>query len=110
MSHSSILSQLAPFCALLLACFLFSPVTAFGAGNIGEDSSLHHYQWRHGDISDVLLLLPVSFAEKYAFTKLEKLQVYFGNWLRDYSQVVDILPLVRVPEPLLRAIVCISPV
>ena len=38
-------------------------------------------------------------------TKLELNQVYFGNWLRDYSQLIDIRPLSVLPEPLLRAIV-----
>ena len=33
--------------------------------------------------------------------------VYLGNWLRDYSQVIDVNALKKVREPLLRAVVSI---
>lgn len=56
----------------------------------------------------MLLALPSGFreGENYGFTELERLQVYFGNWLRDYSQIIDIKLLsMGIPESLLRAVV-----
>ena len=48
--------------------------------------------FRHGDIEDTLLGLLTSYAygKGAKFTKLDVKRVYFGNWLRDYSQAVDV--------------------
>jgi hypothetical protein len=86
---------------------LVSPAHAFGAGNIPSASGLDGYNWRHGDIIDLLLMLPISFDTGKRFTNLDVYRVYFGNWLRDYSQLLDAGTLGAVPEPLLRAIVSV---
>jgi hypothetical protein len=40
--------------------------------------------------SDTLLTLLISRASGRKFSKLDVKRVYFGNWLRDYSQAVDV--------------------
>ena len=78
--------------ALLLAIFLHvRPTHAFGAGNIGSTSAIEGQNWRHGDIEDTLLTLMLArSAGGKKFSKLDVKRVYFGNWLRDYSQAVDV--------------------
>ena len=94
----------------VLILFLASPVAAFGAGNIGKCrlkycqkkslsspwlihvpasiARIEGQNWRHGDIEDTLLNLLMSRAAGGRnFGKLDVKRVYFGNWLRDYSQV-----------------------
>lgn len=96
------------FLLLFLAIVLLaSPAHAFGAGNIPTASGLDGYNWRHGDIADLLLALPVSFVSRQRFTTFDASCVYFGNWLRDYSQLLDVGTLGAVPEPLLRAIISV---
>ncbi|KAG8671996.1 hypothetical protein FPOAC2_05361 [Fusarium poae] len=91
-----------------LVCLLFaSRVSAFGAGEVAGTSSFNGYVWRHGDIAEALRYLPASFVTHYRFTALERRQIYFGNWLRDFSQIIDTTGLETVPEPVLRAIVSI---
>lgn len=47
--------------------------------------------WRHGDIEDTLLNILMSRAAGgKKFSKMDVKRVYFGNWLRDYSQAVDV--------------------
>lgn len=77
---------------LLLTIILFaSPTLAFGAGNIAGTSKIEGENWRHGDIEDVLLtLMTARAAGGRKFSKLDVKRVYFGNWLRDYSQAVDV--------------------
>ncbi|KAJ5659080.1 Heterokaryon incompatibility Het-C [Penicillium longicatenatum] len=63
----------------------------FGAGNIASLSSIEGQNWRHGDIEDALLnLFLARGAGGQKFSKLDVKRVYFGNWLRDYSQAVDV--------------------
>lgn len=70
---------------------LAQPTNAFGAGNIAGTSKIEGQNWRHGDIEDVLLTLLTSRAMGgKKFSKLDVKRVYFGNWLRDYSQAVDV--------------------
>ena len=90
-------------------CLSFvSPVTAFGAGTIPPFSDLFGYNGRHGDIATLLLFLPIAAAgASLNAKKLTMQRVYFGNWLRDYSQVMDTTLLSAVPEEVLRAIVSI---
>ena len=94
---------------LLFACFcLFaSPAFAFGAGEVPDSSPWDGYVWRHGDIEKILTILPVSYASNYAFTKMQARQVYFGNWLRDYSQLLDIKCLKMAHESVLRGIISV---
>ena len=92
---------------VLLAAVLHSAhVAAFGAGNIGQHvatnprspltgtasiSAVEGQNWRHGDIEDTLLhLLLAQVAGGRQFSKLDVRRVYFGNWLRDYSQAIDV--------------------
>ncbi|KAL4814546.1 heterokaryon incompatibility protein Het-C-domain-containing protein [Aspergillus spinulosporus] len=64
---------------------------AFGAGNIASISKIEGQNWRHGDIEDALLgLFLARAAGGRKFSKLDVQRVYFGNWLRDYSQAVDV--------------------
>lgn len=94
---------------LVLACLcLFtSPALAFGAGEVSDSSHWNGYVWRHGDIEKVLSILPISVISNYAFTKMQVCQVYFGNWLRDYSQLLDVKLLGEVHEAVLRGIVSV---
>ncbi|PQE28026.1 Heterokaryon incompatibility Het-C protein [Rutstroemia sp. NJR-2017a WRK4] len=76
------------FAVLLL---LASPAHAFGAGNIASVSKVEGLNWRHGDIEDTLLTLFMSRgAGGRKFDKMMVARVYFGNWLRDYSQAIDV--------------------
>ncbi|KAH6646959.1 heterokaryon incompatibility Het-C [Truncatella angustata] len=92
---------------LLVAILLATPVAAFGAGEVPSGSDFKGYVWRHGDITEVLKYLPASFITHYRFTQIQRKQIYFGNWLRDFSQVIDTTCLEAVPEPILRAIVSV---
>lgn len=92
---------------LLLCLVLAQPAAAFGAGEVPAGSEFKGLVWRHGDLAEILKYLPTSFATGYRFTKLQRKQVYFGNWLRDFSQVIDTTCLEAVPEPILRAIVSV---
>ncbi|KAI8635369.1 heterokaryon incompatibility Het-C [Xylariaceae sp. FL1651] len=92
---------------LLLTLLLIAPARAFGAGEVPAGSDFKGYVWRHGDIAEVLKYLPISFITHYRFTQLQRKQIYFGNWLRDFSQVIDTTCLENIPEPILRAIVSV---
>ena len=81
-----------------------APAVAFGAGNIGKlieysgsssllivvasISKIEGHNWRHGDIED--MLKTVAFIKGHKWTSMMVKRVYFGNWLRDYSQAVDV--------------------
>lgn len=76
---------------LIVVLFFARPTRAFGAGNIGSTSEIEGQNWRHGDIEDTLLTLLISRAAGgKKFSQLDVKRVYFGNWLRDYSQAVDV--------------------
>ena len=76
---------------VLLVLILHTRQTlAFGAGNIPETAKIEGQNWRHGDIEDTLLTLLMSSRAGKKFSKLDVKRVYFGNWLRDYSQAVDV--------------------
>ncbi|KAL4972702.1 heterokaryon incompatibility protein Het-C-domain-containing protein [Aspergillus desertorum] len=79
-------------CLLLFVFLSFSGrAHAFGAGNIASISKIEGQNWRHGDIEDTLLgLFLARAAGGRKFSKLDVQRVYFGNWLRDYSQAVDV--------------------
>lgn len=93
---------------LLFLCLLLArPAAAFGAGEVPATSEFKGLVWRHGDLIEILKYLPTSFKTSYRFTRIQRKQVYFGNWLRDFSQVIDTTCLEAVPEPVLRAIVSV---
>ncbi|KAF1955195.1 Het-C-domain-containing protein [Byssothecium circinans] len=76
-------------CLILLVLWT-RPTAAFGAGNIASTSKIEGERWRHGDIEDTLLTLLISSKTGKKFSKMDVKRVYFGNWLRDYSQAVDV--------------------
>lgn len=88
-------------CLLLIA--LPSPVAAFGAGNIPSISSIEGINFRHGDIED--MLKTVAFIKGQKWTSIMIKRVYFGNWLRDYSQAMDVASLKGVSAPTIRVLV-----
>lgn len=103
----SLFASIVPY-TILLSLFLVSPAAAFGAGNIPTGSGLFGFNGRHGDIATLLLTIPITAAAASATTKTLNMQrVYFGNWLRDYSQIMDVTAMQKVPEEVLRAIVSI---
>ncbi|KAJ7599003.1 heterokaryon incompatibility protein HET-C [Mycena floridula] len=84
-----------------------APTVAFGAGNIPSFAYMEGRAFRHGDIEDALAELAKQ-AGGFAlgsligkggskFGGLDIKRVYFGNWLRDYSQAVDIASLKKLP-------------
>ncbi|TVY55274.1 hypothetical protein LCER1_G003800, partial [Lachnellula cervina] len=76
---------------LALLLLLARPANAFGAGNIASVAKIEGLNWRHGDIEDTLLTLVMSRAAGgKKFDKMNVARVYFGNWLRDYSQAIDV--------------------
>ncbi|KAI0406949.1 heterokaryon incompatibility Het-C [Xylaria palmicola] len=95
------------FCLILCLLILVPQASAFGAGEVPTGSEFKGYVWRHGDIGEVLQYLPSSFITNHRFTQLERKQIYFGNWLRDFSQVIDTTLLENVDESILRAIVSV---
>ncbi|KAI1753037.1 heterokaryon incompatibility Het-C [Xylaria castorea] len=94
-------------CLILCLLILVPQASAFGAGEVPVGSEFKGYVWRHGDIGEVLQFLPSSFITNHRFTQLERKQIYFGNWLRDFSQVIDTTLLENVDESILRAIVAV---
>ncbi len=74
---------------LILLVFFVRPGRAFGAGNIANSAKIEGSNWRHGDIEDTLLTLLMTRASGgRKFSKMDVKRVYFGNFLRDYSQAV----------------------
>ncbi|KIR24943.1 heterokaryon incompatibility protein HET-C [Cryptococcus deuterogattii LA55] len=84
------------FLLLALVALSFTPgIYAFGAGNIPSFSYLEDKAFRHGDIEDIIANLFKAAGGGFLsrgtkFTPLDVKRVYFGNWLRDYSQAVDV--------------------
>ncbi|CAK7275464.1 hypothetical protein SEPCBS57363_006696 [Sporothrix epigloea] len=93
----------------LLVLFVFiSHAHAFGAGNIASISKVEGQNWRHGDIEDTLLhLLMARAAGGKKFDKLSVSRVYFGNWLRDYSQAIDVGTVKTVSAEAIRLLLCV---
>ncbi|ODQ67333.1 heterokaryon incompatibility Het-C, partial [Nadsonia fulvescens var. elongata DSM 6958] len=83
--------------SILFLCFA-KGTHAFGAGNIPSLSTLEGKNFRHGDIEDTLanIIYTASggiFSKLKGGKKFDKYSIkrtYFGNWLRDYSQAVDV--------------------
>jgi len=87
----------------LVILVIIPTVSAFGAGNIASISSLEGKNWRHGDIEDMLANLAFFRGRKWKSADIKR--VYFGNWLRDYSQAVDVGSLKGVQSGAIRIIV-----
>ncbi|KZT62442.1 Het-C-domain-containing protein [Calocera cornea HHB12733] len=89
--------------ALLVILALLLPTAhAFGAGNIPSYAFLEGKAFRHGDIEDTLGTL-VKHAGGFLgrgvrFGGLDTKRIYFGNWLRDYSQAMDIAALKKLEK------------
>lgn len=56
------------------------------------------------DIED--MLKTIAFIKGHKWTSMMIKRVYFGNWLRDYSQAVDVGSLKGVNAPTIRILVC----
>ncbi|KII94013.1 hypothetical protein PLICRDRAFT_412726 [Plicaturopsis crispa FD-325 SS-3] len=112
--------------AVLLA-LLPAPTYAFGAGAVPNFSYLNDKAFRHGDIEDALANLAktvghaagggglLGFAQSVIktasggskFNKGDINKVYFGNWLRDYSQAMDIAGLSKLTADTLVLVVSV---
>ncbi|KAI0068034.1 Het-C-domain-containing protein [Artomyces pyxidatus] len=114
---------------LILTVFVIFParVKAFGAGDIPDFSYLNNKAFRHGDIENILTEVAktvgkgasaagfLSFAQSILnsgaggtkFNKGDVKKVYFGNWLRDYSQAMDIGGLSKLSADTLVLIVAV---
>jgi len=94
------------FYSIFILITSVSSVAAFGAGNVASTSAVAGKNWRHGDIENVLLgLLLARSAGGQKFSKLNVKQVYFGNWLRDYSQAMDVGALKMVGPNIIRTLI-----
>ncbi|KAL3424497.1 heterokaryon incompatibility protein Het-C [Phlyctema vagabunda] len=119
LSTSSFGSIFLVTCIILLV--LPSPAAAFGAGNIPSIAQIEGQNFRHGgrsldahtlqprktkqilDIED--MLKTIAFIKGHKWTSMMVKRVYFGNWLRDYSQAVDVGSLKGVSAPTIRILV-----
>ncbi|CAG8901329.1 unnamed protein product [Penicillium nalgiovense] len=89
--------------ALLVLLLILPQVHAFGAGNIASISAVEGKNWRHGDIEDVIKTLAFISGHKWTSTMIKR--VYFGNWLRDYSQAMDVGTLKNLQADTIRVLV-----
>lgn len=105
----------------VILVFHATPAAAFGAGNIGQSSphlrnelvltqrnqasisKIEGRNWRHGDIED--MLKTVAFIKGHKWTSMMVKRVYFGNWLRDYSQALDVGTLKNIQSGTIRILV-----
>ncbi|KAI9158515.1 hypothetical protein HJFPF1_06511 [Paramyrothecium foliicola] len=94
---------------LLMLCVFFGlvlfprKVAAFGAGNIPSVAQVEGHNWRHGDIEDILSTIAFLHGKKWTSMLIKR--TYFGNWLRDYSQAVDVGSLKGVNAATIRILV-----
>ncbi|KIW87528.1 uncharacterized protein Z519_11851 [Cladophialophora bantiana CBS 173.52] len=89
---------------LFLGLILFTlQAHAFGAGNIASISAVEGKNWRHGDIEDVLKTVACIHHHKWNSMMIKR--VYFGNWLRDYSQAMDTGALKKAQPETIRILV-----
>lgn len=87
----------------LVLVVLPDKAAAFGAGNIPSIAQVEGHNWRHGDIEDVLKTL--AFINGKKWTTMMVGRTYFGNWLRDYSQAIDVGSLKGVNAATIRILV-----
>ncbi|CZS97058.1 related to Het-c protein [Rhynchosporium agropyri] len=89
--------------------FIATPAAAFGAGDIVDLAKINAVNYRHGDIENTLLELIMVAGGNKKFEKLDVKRVYFGNWLRDYSQAIDVGGLKQLPAETIRVLLwCLS--
>ncbi|RMZ76339.1 hypothetical protein DV738_g5008, partial [Chaetothyriales sp. CBS 135597] len=88
---------------ILVALVFSNQAHAFGAGNIASISAVEGKNWRHGDIEDILK--QVSCIRKHKWNSMMIKRVYFGNWLRDYSQAMDTGALKKAQPETIRILV-----
>ncbi|KAK4095058.1 HET-C domain-containing protein HetC [Purpureocillium lilacinum] len=90
---------------VLCVCLVVLPgkAAAFGAGNIPSIAQVEGHNWRHGDIEDMLASLAFLHGKKWSSMLIKR--TYFGNWLRDYSQAVDVGSLKGVNAATIRILV-----
>ncbi|OAX81665.1 hypothetical protein ACJ72_03997 [Emergomyces africanus] len=93
------------FILAILLVLLPSQVHAFGAGNIASISVVEGRNWRHGDIEDTVKAL--GFIKGHKWTSIMMKRLYFGNWLRDYSQAVDVGTVSKIQADSIRILVWI---
>lgn len=68
----------------------------------------YNFSGRHGDIEDALLqILMARAVGGKKFDKLMVSRVYFGNWLRDYSQAIDVGTVKSVSAEAIRLLLCV---
>ncbi|CAE7010047.1 het-c domain protein [Pyrenophora teres f. teres] len=89
--------------AIAILVLLPAGADAFGAGNIASISKIEGQNWRHGDIEDMLATVACLKGHKWKSSMIKR--VYFGNWLRDYSQAVDVGTLAKVQGETIRVLV-----
>ncbi|KAH8727645.1 heterokaryon incompatibility protein Het-C-domain-containing protein [Phaeosphaeriaceae sp. PMI808] len=89
--------------AIAVLVLLPTQAEAFGAGNIASISKIEGHNWRHGDIEDMLATVACLKGHKWKSQMIKR--VYFGNWLRDYSQAVDTATLAKVQAETIRVLV-----
>ncbi|KAI1488857.1 heterokaryon incompatibility Het-C [Biscogniauxia mediterranea] len=87
----------------LVLILMPTKAAAFGAGNIPSIAQVEGHNWRHGDIEDMLKTLAFLHGKKW--TTLLVQRTYFGNWLRDYSQAVDVASLKGANADTIRVLV-----
>ncbi|KAJ2923604.1 hypothetical protein H1R20_g13491, partial [Candolleomyces eurysporus] len=116
------------FLFIATLCVLLPQASAFGAGDIPDFAYLNDKAFRHGDIESVLEKLAKTAtrtsiggsgiigiatsvlkaaAGPSKFSKSDIKKVYFGNWLRDYSQAMDIAGLTKLSADTLVLIVSV---
>ncbi|GAA6015071.1 hypothetical protein JCM11491_001649 [Sporobolomyces phaffii] len=103
MSSNRGMGSLLPLLFVIVAGLALLPSAhAFGAGNIPAFSYLEGKAFRHGDIEDALAeIIKKSggfLSRGSKFGGLDIKRVYFGNWLRDYSQAMDIAGLTKLSK------------
>ncbi|KAF9029991.1 Het-C-domain-containing protein [Hymenopellis radicata] len=103
--------------ALTILLVALPSAYAFGAGDIPDFAYLNDKAFRHGDIENILENLVkyaghasaggglLGFASQVINKASEK--VYFGNWLRDYSQCMDIAGLSKLSADTLVLVVSV---
>ncbi|VBB72571.1 Putative protein of unknown function [Podospora comata] len=90
---------------VILLFWFVKPTLAFGAGNIAGISSI---EGQNCDIEDALLKVMMARAVGgKRFDKLMVSRVYFGNWLRDYSQAIDVGTVKSVSAEAIRLLLCV---
>ncbi|ODV92829.1 hypothetical protein CANCADRAFT_93770 [Tortispora caseinolytica NRRL Y-17796] len=83
---------------VLILAFWATGAAAFGAGSVPSVSKVAGINFRHGDIENALANIVLEnghnfisrFLGRKDFDRTTISRIYFGNWLRDYSQAVDI--------------------